>query len=68
MSKFKVGDIVRFSDGFCSEGEKSLLLKIIEDRTNDIGERYLVHTINHTNALGHSEVVFSEMIEKAANF
>lgn len=61
--KFKVGDVVRFADGFCSEAEKMLFLVIIEDRTNDISERYLVGTINHTNALGHSETVTADMIE-----
>lgn len=61
--KFKVGDIVRFSEGWCSEGEKHLLMVVTEDRTNDIGERYLVHTLNHTNAFGHSETVFSDMID-----
>ena len=61
--KFKVGDIVRFSEGWCSEGEKHLLMVVTEDRTNDIGERYIVHTLNHANVFGHSETVLSDMID-----
>lgn len=61
---FKVGDVVRFADGFCSEGEKELRLVILEDRTND-SERYLVGTINHQNFFGHTETVFADMIVTA---
>ena len=61
---FKVGDVVRYSDGWCSEGEKELLLVVLEDRTND-SERYLVGTINHSNVFGHTETVFADMIVSA---
>ena len=66
--QFKVGDIVKYASGWCSEGEEKYRHVVIEVRLNPVtGEesRYLIGTLNTTLALGSTEVVDNYMIELA---
>ena len=62
--QFKVGDIVRYAPNWCSEGERRYLHIVKEDRTNSLGERYLIKTINSNMVFAPTETVEAVMIEQ----
>lgn len=63
----KAGDIVRYSEKWCSEGERKYLHVVKESVLNPVtGEmsRWLIQTINSGMTFAPSEVVEDYMIEK----
>jgi hypothetical protein len=66
-SKIKVGMIVRYSEKWCSEGERKYLHLVKENRLNpttDKMTRWLIETINMENAVFNpTETVDNFMIE-----
>lgn len=63
----KVGMLVRYADGWCSEGEKHLVHIVVENRLNPCtGEmtRWLIETVNSNISIANpSETVEDYMIE-----
>lgn len=62
----KPGMLVRYADGWCSEGEKKHVHLILENYLNPVtGEmtRWLIVTITTSNVIKPQEVVDDYMIE-----
>ena len=60
---FKVGDIVKYADGWCTEGEKKYRFIVLE--TGFCGDRIKIGCMNSSLVLGSVEVVDEEMIQEA---
>ena len=69
MKKFNVGDIVKYADGWCSDGEKVSRFVVLEnDLCNPCKQsecRYKIGCLNSNLALGFVDVVDECMIELA---
>ena len=62
----KVGMVVRYKSGWCSDGERKYLHVVRENRLNPVTNemtRWLIETINTGLFLNPSEVVDDYMIE-----
>lgn len=57
---FNVGDIVKFADGWCTEGERKYRFRVLE--TGFCGNRVKIGCLNSGLTLGSTEVVDEEMI------
>lgn len=60
---FKKGMIVKFADGWCTEGEKKFRFVVLE--TGFCGNRIKIGCLNSNLAFGSVEVVDEEMIVEA---
>lgn len=60
---FKVGDIVKFADNWCTEGEKKYRFVVLE--TGFCGDRLKIGCLNSKLSLGSVEVVDEEMVVMA---
>ena len=58
---FKVGDVVRYADGWCTEAEKKYVFVVVESYET----RCKIKCLNSTISLGYYETVDYEMIEEA---
>lgn len=67
MNKFRAGDVVRFADGWCEEGEKHyryiVLENVLNPCTNEMS-RYTIGCLNSSLRLGSVECVEDYMIER----
>ena len=66
MSEIKVGMLVRYAKGWCSDGERKYLHVVKENRLNPVtGEmsRWLIETVNTGMAFNPTEVVEGFMLE-----
>lgn len=60
---FKVGDIVKYTEKWCTEAERKYRFKVLE--TGFCGDRIKIGCLNTLLTLGSIEVVDAEMIELA---
>lgn len=59
---FKVGDLVKFAEGWYSPGEEKFVAVIVE--INDVTGNILISLLNTILTLGSTEMVKEYMIEK----
>ena len=60
---FKVGDVVKFADNWCTEAEKKYRYQVLE--TGFCGNRLKIGCLNSALTLGSIQVVDEEMVVMA---
>ena len=66
MFKYQIGQLVKYSPPFCSEGEEKYIHRIIEQRYSPITTkptRYIIETLNTLLTFNPIEEVEDYMIE-----
>lgn len=64
MKSFKIGDVVRYADGFCTEAEKDYRLVVVE-WFDDVRRGYVVNPKERYFCGFRKEAVTAEMIAHA---
>jgi hypothetical protein len=66
--KFKAGDIVKFDPKWSNPGEEFYIHMVKGPYDASVKNRYMIETLNTLIALGSTEVVDEEMIQKANKY